>query len=112
MDVGLGVVNNVSLIRFRRGLSANLITDLKKPVIALLMPLAIQPATPPVPSPSGTWAGGMVPAVGTGEAVVVVPGWGTQSGPEHDDGGADAVGVGRLGVVAVGAGPGLGLGSA
>ncbi|MCX5600945.1 hypothetical protein OOK29_22580 [Streptomyces phaeochromogenes] len=54
MDAGLGVVSNVSLSSSNSGLSANLITDLKKPVIALLMPLAIQPDIPPVPSPSGT----------------------------------------------------------
>lgn len=68
MDAGLGVVSNVSLSSSNSGLSANLITDLKKPVIALLMPLAIQPDIPPVPSPSGTWAGGVGPAVGTGDA--------------------------------------------
>ncbi|MBZ3913704.1 hypothetical protein [Streptomyces acidiscabies] len=85
---------------------------LKKPVIALLMPLAIHPEIPPPPPVSGTAAGGIALVVGTGEGDVL--GCGMQSAAGHDEAVPDGVGIG-LGVAEVvgsGAGAGLGLGSA
>ncbi|BCL28499.1 hypothetical protein GCM10017557_33580 [Streptomyces aurantiacus] len=79
-------------------------------MIALLMPSAIHPEIPPVPSPPGTSAGGIGPAVGTEEADG--SGCGMQSDAEHEDSVLDGVGAGSVEAVGAGAGPGLGLGSA
>ncbi|MFM9442546.1 hypothetical protein [Streptomyces acidiscabies] len=91
-------------------MSADFTTVLKKPVIALLMPLAIHPEIPPPPPASGTSAGGIALADGTGDGEV--PGCGMQSCVAHGEAVLDGVGTGDADAVGAGGGAGLGLGSA